>query len=78
MLTERADVLVLDTPPCDVVTDAVRLAPLVDEVYLVVSAEDTESAKVNMAHRMLRRCGAKEVHVMLTGGDPNEAPFTTV
>lgn len=78
MLTERADIVVLDTPPCDVVTDAVRLAPLVDEVYLVVSAEDTESAKVNMAHKMLQRCGAKQVHVMLTGGDPKEAPFTSV
>ena len=77
MLTERADILVLDTPPCDVVTDAVRLCPLVDEVYLVVAAEDTESAKVNMAHRMLQRCGAKQVHVMLTGSDPNTSPFST-
>lgn len=78
MLTERADMLVLDTPPCDVVTDAVRLAPLVDQVYLVVAAEDTESAKVNMAHRMLQRCGAKEVHVMLTGGKSSDAPFASV
>ena len=76
MLTERAEIVVLDAPPCDVVTDAVRLCPLVDEVYLVVSAEDTDSAKVSMAHRMLQRCGAKHVHVMLTGGDPSEAPFT--
>lgn len=76
MLTERADILVLDTPPCDVVTDAVRLCPLVDEVYLVVAAEDTESGKVNMAHRMLQRCGAKEVHVLLTGSDPSTAPFS--
>lgn len=76
MLTERAEIVILDTPPCDVVTDAVRLCPLVDEVYLVVSAEDTDSAKVSMAHRMLQRCGAKSVHVMLTGGDPSEAPFT--
>lgn len=76
MLTERADILILDTPPCDVVTDAVRLCPLVDEVYLVVAAEDTESAKVNMAHRMLQRCGAKQVHVMLTGSDPSSAPFS--
>ncbi len=76
MLAEQANMIVLDTPPCDVVTDAVRLCPLVDEVYLVVSAEDTKSAKVNMAHRMLERCGAKQVNVMLTGGDPNDAPFS--
>jgi succinoglycan biosynthesis transport protein ExoP len=76
MLTERADIVVFDTPPCDVVTDAVRLCPLVDEVYLVVAAEDTESAKVNMAHRMLQRCGAKTVHVMLTGTNPDAAPFS--
>jgi tyrosine-protein kinase Etk/Wzc len=76
MLTERAEIIVLDTPPCDVVTDAVRLCPLVDEVYLVVPAEDTESAKVNMAHRMLQRCGAKQVHVLLTGSDPKLAPFS--
>lgn len=76
MLSDRADVIVLDAPPCDVVTDAVRLAPLVDIVYLVVSADDTESSKVNMAHQMLRRCGARDVQIMLTGGDPSSAPFT--
>jgi len=75
-LTERAEIIIFDAAPCDVVTDAVRLCPLVDEVYLIVSAEDTESAKVNMAHRMLQRCGAKEVRVMLTGSDPKMAPFS--
>ncbi|MEA2554376.1 MAG: polysaccharide biosynthesis transport protein [Fimbriimonadaceae bacterium] len=75
MLTERADVLVLDAPPCDVVTDAVRLCPLVDEIYLVVPAEETDASKITMAHRLLRKCGAKEVHVLLTGSDANSAPF---
>lgn len=75
VLKSHSDYLVLDTAPCDIVTDAVRLAPLVDEIYLVVSADNTDAAKVSMAHRLLLQCGAQSVRIMLTGADPSVAPF---
>lgn len=77
MLKEQADMIILDSPPCDQVTDAVRLAPLVDQVVLVVDAESTESDKVAMANRLLKQCGAKDIRVMLTGGDPRTTPFSS-
>jgi succinoglycan biosynthesis transport protein ExoP len=76
MLMEKADVIILDTPPCDQVTDAVRLAPLVDEVYLIVDSENTEAGKISMIHGMLERCGAKSVRVILSNTDPDAAPFS--
>lgn len=75
-LQEGADLVVLDAPPCDVVADASRLAPYVDQVCLVLSAAGTGFRSVPIAHDILLRSGAKEVQLILTHASPKDEPFT--
>ncbi|HVL38081.1 MAG TPA: AAA family ATPase [Fimbriimonadaceae bacterium] len=75
-MKERADVIVLDAPPCDVVSDASRLVPYVDQVCLVISAASTSFRSVPIAYELLRRAGAKEINMILTHSSPQDEPFT--
>lgn len=75
-LQEKADLVVLDTPPCDVLADASRLAPYVDQVSLVVSAASTGFRAVPVAFDILNRSGAKEVQLVLTHASPRDEPFS--
>jgi tyrosine-protein kinase Etk/Wzc len=75
ILNSRADIVLLDTAPCDIVTDAARLAPMVDEVWLVVSATTMED-RVPMAQNILSRSGAKIIKVILTDAAGKAAPFS--
>jgi uncharacterized protein involved in exopolysaccharide biosynthesis/Mrp family chromosome partitioning ATPase len=75
-LGESADLVVLDCPPLDVLADASRFVPYVDEVFLVVSARRTSLASIARAEGLLRRCGAKSVNVVLTGTLAQEEAFT--
>ncbi len=71
-LGAHADVVVLDTPPCDMFADASRLASLVDEVFLVVGSQKTSIRQVPMARDLLQGAGASSVRVILTQADSNE------
>jgi capsular exopolysaccharide synthesis family protein len=75
-LAEKADVVVIDAPPCDIVADAARLVPYVDEVCLVVSAQSTSFRSVPMAYDILKRSGAKNISLILTHASPQEEPFS--
>ncbi|MCO5297317.1 MAG: hypothetical protein M9921_10710 [Fimbriimonadaceae bacterium] len=75
-LREKADLVVLDTPPCDVLADASRLTPYVDHVSLVVSAATTGFRAVPVAYEILQRSGAKEIQLVLTHASPRDEPFS--
>jgi len=75
-LQEKADLIVIDVPPCDVVADASRFVPLVDEVCLVVSARNTNYRIIPMAKDLLNRAGAKKVSMIMTDTTPNEEAFS--
>lgn len=75
-LAENADVVVIDAPPCDIVADAARLVPYVDQVCLVVSAQSTSFRSVPMAYDILKRSGAKEISLILTHASPQDEPFS--
>ncbi len=75
-LKSVADVIVFDTPPCDVFADATRLSESVNEVFMVVSANSTNYAQIPNGYELLTRAGAKEVSLVLTDASPTEEPFT--
>ncbi len=74
-LKDYADVVVVDAPPCDVVSDTSRLVPYMDQVCLVVSAKSTSYRSVPVAYEILKRCGAKTIEMILTHASPSDEPF---
>lgn len=74
-IADKFDIVVLDLPPCDLYADASRLAALVDEVCLVVSASQTNYQSIPAAYDILNRAGAKHVSLILTDASPNDEPF---
>jgi uncharacterized protein involved in exopolysaccharide biosynthesis/Mrp family chromosome partitioning ATPase len=67
-LKESADVVIFSVAPCDQFADAARLAALMDEVYLVVTAYRTSLPDVPRARALLVSAGASNVQVIMTGG----------
>jgi capsular exopolysaccharide synthesis family protein len=57
-LARRYDVVLIDSPPLTVVTDAAVIAPLVDAVLLVARASQTEIGAVEFAMMQLRNVNA--------------------
>ena len=75
-LKSRAEIIVFDVPPCDMFADAARLAGIVDEVCMVVSANTTNYAQIPNGYELLTRAGAKEVSLVLTDASPTEEAFS--
>lgn len=75
-LQTKADLIVIDAPPCDVVSDAMRFTPYVDEVVLVCSAKFTKYTSVLPAIDLLKRAGAESVRLVMTGTSPEEEAFS--
>lgn len=75
-LKGKADVIVVDLPPSDVVSDASRLAKYADDVYLIVSATSTPYRAIPIGYEILVRAGAKNVSLILTHGSPQEEAFS--
>lgn len=73
---EKADLVVIDTPPCDAFSDASRLAKYVDEVCLVVSAKSTNFRNIPLAYEILTRSGAKSVSLILLDASVEDEPFS--
>jgi succinoglycan biosynthesis transport protein ExoP len=57
-LAQHADILVVDSPPLQVVTDAAILASELDGTLLVIDASHTRKAAVRQAAEALNRVGA--------------------
>lgn len=68
-LKEKYDLIVLDTPPVNMVTDAVALAPQTDGVLFVVRANITERGAVIHAVEQLEYTKIKILGFILNGVD---------
>jgi tyrosine-protein kinase Etk/Wzc len=58
-LAKRYDVVLIDSPPLTVVTDAAVVAPLVDGVLVVARARQTEVGALEFAMMQLRNVNAR-------------------
>jgi non-specific protein-tyrosine kinase len=65
MIRDAADVVVLDSPPLEVVTDAAVLASHVDGTLLVVQAARSRRGAVKAARETLARASARVVGAAL-------------
>jgi len=63
------DLILIDTPPVNVVTDAASLASLTDGVLLVARAGVTSPGAVDLALDQLNRAGANVIGVVLNGAE---------
>jgi len=61
------DVLIIDSPPLRVVTDAAILSAFVDGTLLVIDASKTRRASVRLGREALTRVNAQVLGVVLTG-----------
>lgn len=68
-LSERADVVVIDTPPMSAVTDAVLLAARVDAVLLVLEPGTTPMGAVEQAVDQLKLAGANVIGFVMNNVD---------
>jgi uncharacterized protein involved in exopolysaccharide biosynthesis/MinD-like ATPase involved in chromosome partitioning or flagellar assembly len=71
-LASHGDVLVIDSLPCLTSSDAARLVPYVDEVYLVVSAKTANMRNVAAAIDVLTLASAASIKFILTKGSRAE------
>ena len=73
-LKEQADVVLFDSPPVGVVSDAAVLAARVDGVLFVVDAGRTRRDAAREAKEQLERVGARLLGVILNNVKPERAP----
>lgn len=71
-LAGHCDVLVIDSMPCLSSSDAARLVPYVDEVYLVVNAKTANMRNVAAAIDVLTLASAASVKFIFTKGSRGE------
>ena len=69
---QRYDVIIIDTPPVNVVSDALILAKNVDGVLLVVHADKTTKQSAKNAVNKLRLVNANILGVVANGTDTTE------
>ena len=65
-LKQRFDIILIDTPPVGVVTDAAILSTLVDGTLMVIASHQTESDQAVRAMKLLQTVGAKVLGTVLT------------
>lgn len=58
-LTEQADIVIVDTPPCMPVTDPLIIASRMDGIVLVINAGQTRRAAIRLMVNMLSRTRTK-------------------
>jgi succinoglycan biosynthesis transport protein ExoP len=63
------DLVLIDTPPINIVADAAALAPLVDAVLLVTRSGETSPAAIELAMEQLHRAGAHVLGTILNGAE---------
>jgi len=69
-IAEACDMLIIDTPPAAVVTDAVVIAPAVDSVILVVRSGKIQKKVVQGVWQKLLRSGGHLSGAVINGFDP--------
>jgi succinoglycan biosynthesis transport protein ExoP len=64
------DVIVIDSPPVGIVSDALTLTPLVDQTILVAKDGEASVAELKRGTRLLQERGAAVTGLVLTSVDP--------
>ena len=75
VLRERYDYIILDTPPVDMVTDAMVLAPVYDGVLLVIRMSYTLKPALTTAIEQLTYSGAKIIGTVLNSVDRDQSTY---
>ncbi len=70
ILSEQCDLLIIDSPPAAVVTDAVSIAPNVDTVILVSRCGRVQQKVVQGVWQKLQRSGAHLAGAVINDFDP--------
>ncbi|MEJ1961712.1 MAG: polysaccharide biosynthesis tyrosine autokinase [Gammaproteobacteria bacterium] len=70
MLRNEYDVIVIDSPPVGLVSDALALTALVDQTLLIAKDGDASIADLQRGTRLLQERGAKIAGLVLTSVDP--------
>ncbi len=68
-LQKEYDIIILDTPPVQAVTDSQILSTKVDGVILVVRAERTKKDSVKFSKESLQKVKANIIGIVLNGGE---------
>lgn len=74
-LRQRYDYIILDSPPVDMVVDAVVLSPLCDGVLFVIKADQSERGAVAYALEQLEYAKAKILGFVLNGIGPETGGY---
>jgi succinoglycan biosynthesis transport protein ExoP len=72
-LQGRYDLVILDSPPLQVVTDAVVLSKLCDGAILVIHANKTLRDDIQRAERQIRAVGGKIFGIILNAIEPDKS-----
>jgi succinoglycan biosynthesis transport protein ExoP len=75
LLTElraRYEAIIIDSPPLGIVSDALTLTPLVDQILLVAKDVDSSLKELRRGTRLLRERGAVVPGLVLTSVDPSQ------
>ena len=70
-LGTRYDAIIIDSPPLGIVSDALTLTPLVDQILLVAKDLDSSLKELRRGTRLLRERGAVMPGLVLTSVDPS-------
>jgi Mrp family chromosome partitioning ATPase len=70
-LRTRYDAIIVDSPPLGIVSDALALTPLADQIILVAKDADSSLEDLRRGTRMLRERGAVVPGLVLTSVDPS-------
>ena len=74
-LRSRYDIIILDTPPVNMVVDAAVLAPMTDGVLFVVRANESERGAVMQAVNQLEYAKARILGFVLNGVDYAQSSY---
>ncbi|MCI3008794.1 P-loop NTPase [Clostridium butyricum] len=64
-LSERYDIVIIDSPPVGVVTDAQVISAAVDGTIVVIKAEETKAKRVTEAVNLLKKVDANIIGMVL-------------
>lgn len=64
-LSERYDIVIIDSPPVGVVTDAQIISASVDGTLVVIRAEETKAKRVTEAVNLLKKVDANIIGMVL-------------
>jgi len=75
-LSEQADIVIFDSPPCLLYSDAFLLAPLTDGVLYVVRAGSQDKAAQRRVQRQLQQAKVRMLGVVFNDAETEEASNT--